>query len=61
MKKEEIEFILKQGEGQFIEFKEEFDAKSFSKEIVAFANSQGGRIFIGISDNTKIKGIKVTN
>ena len=38
-----------------MEFKESFD-KSISKEIIAFANSSGGRIFLGISDDGKIKG-----
>ena len=46
----EFEFILEQGEGQFIEFKESFEPKSLSKEIVAFANSLGGKIFLGVSD-----------
>lgn len=31
------------------------------KEIVSFTNSSGGRIFIGISDNGEIKGIRVDN
>ena len=60
MDKRELSFILEEGEGQFIEFKEQFD-KSVAKEIVAFANSQGGRIFLGISDDGKIKGIEITN
>ena len=61
MDKKELEFVLKEGEGQFIEFKESLDSKSLSKEITAFANSQGGKIFIGISDDGKIKGIEITN
>ena len=60
MNKKEFEFILQEGEGQFIEFKEHFDS-SFAKEIVAFANASGGRIFLGVSDNKNIKGIKITN
>ncbi len=31
------------------------------REIVAFANSSGGRIFLGISDNKEIKGVDLTN
>jgi len=60
MNKKELNFILQQGEGIEIEFKEAFD-KSISKEIVAFANTQGGKIFLGISDKSKIKGIDITN
>ena len=56
----ELNFILQQGEGQFIEFKEDFD-KSLAKEIVAFANAQGGKIFLGITDQKEVKGIKITN
>ena len=49
MNKKELDFVLSEGEGLKIEFKEFFD-KSFAKEIVAFANSSGGRIFLGIND-----------
>ena len=55
-----IDSILQEGEGYKVEFKESFN-KSLSKEIVAFANSEGGRIFLGVSDEGKIKGIKITN
>ncbi|MBA7532342.1 hypothetical protein ES705_24568 [subsurface metagenome] len=41
MKKEELEFIVEKGESYFVEFKEKLD-KSFSKELVAFANGSGG-------------------
>ena len=61
MDKKEFEFILKQGEGQFIEFKENFDSKHLAKEIVAFANSQGGKIFLGISDDCNFNGIEINN
>jgi len=61
MDKKELDFLLKQGEGLKLEFKEGFDAKHLSKEIVAFANAEGGRIFIGVDDKSKIKGIEVTN
>ncbi len=43
-----------------MEFKERLD-KSLAKEIVAFSNSQGGRIFIGIMDKGEIKGMRITN
>ena len=60
MNKKELEFILQAGEGQFIEFKEGFN-KFISKEITAFANASGGRIFLGVSDKGEIKGINITN
>jgi ATP-dependent DNA helicase RecG len=43
--KKELDFILQEGEGQFIEFKE--GLSNLDKEIVAFANSEGGRVFLG--------------
>ena len=45
MSKKELQLILQEGEGQFIEFKKFFDAKNLSKEIVSFANASGGKIF----------------
>ena len=60
MNKQELKFVLQQGEGQFIEFKEKLD-KKVAQEIVAFANSEGGRIFLGIDDKGKIKGTNITN
>ena len=60
MNKDELQLILSEGEGQFIEFKEKLD-KHFSKELVAFANASGGRIFLGISDVAEITGINVDN
>ena len=60
MTKKELSFILEDGENQFVEFKEAFD-KSIVKEIVAFANANGGRIFIGIDDKDNVVGINITN
>lgn len=59
MDRKELEIILKEGEGYKIEFKE--GLSNLEKEIVAFANSSGGRIFLGITDDGKVKGIHVTN
>ena len=61
MDKKEFDFLLKQGEGLKLEFKESFDSKNLSKELVAFANTEGGRIFIGVDDYGKVKGIQITN
>src|SRR3989344_1610604 len=59
MDKKELNFILQEGEGLKLEFKESLS--SLDKEFVAFANSSGGRIFLGVSDSGKIKGINITN
>jgi ATP-dependent DNA helicase RecG len=60
MNEKELEFILKKGEGQLVEFKETIN-KNLAKEIVAFANSSGGKIYLGVDDKGFIKGIKITN
>ncbi|MBU4124068.1 MAG: putative DNA binding domain-containing protein, partial [Nanoarchaeota archaeon] len=60
MNEKELKFILQEGEGLKIEFKESFD-KFLAKEMVAFANSEGGRIFLGVNDNGIVKGIAITN
>ena len=61
MNKDEFDFLLKQGEGLRLEFKENFDSKNLGKEIIAFANTEGGQIFIGVNDKGEVKGIQITN
>ncbi len=55
-----IPFVLENGEDYKTEFKQKPDAK-LDREITAFANSAGGKIYIGITDDGKIKGINITN
>jgi ATP-dependent DNA helicase RecG len=55
-----LNLILKEGEGYNIEFKQQVD-KSLPKELVAFSNSSGGKILIGVNDDGEKKGIKITN
>lgn len=57
---EELELLLKEGECLTVEFKERFNNK-IDKDIVAFANTSGGRILIGVNDDGKIIGEKLTN
>jgi len=49
----ELDIILQEGEGYRIEFKERIS--ELDREMVAFANSSGGRIFLGISDSGEVK------
>ena len=50
--------IIKLGETSKVEFKEAIDSlDQFSAEMVAFANSLGGMVIIGVDDNQKIKGL----
>lgn len=47
-------------ETQNIEYKESF-GDSVLKAICGMANSNGGTIFVGVSDDGSVKGIKITN
>ncbi len=60
MNQQELQLILQEGEGYRIEFKESLN-NSISKELVAFANASGGKIFLGIDDNNSICGVKISN
>ncbi|HQO10599.1 MAG TPA: ATP-binding protein [Clostridiales bacterium] len=51
---------LQNGESYLVEFKEDVNS-SLSREITAFANASGGKIYIGITDSGEVKGVKVTN
>lgn len=58
MEKEELTEVVEKGENSFTEFKEEkVHSDDLASEIVAFTNTEGGRILLGISDNKEIKGI----
>jgi len=57
--KTELKLILEEGEGYKIEFKER--VSDLDREMVAFANASGGRIFLGINDESKVKGITIHN
>ena len=58
MKLEELREIISNGENSYIEFKEEsIKARELAEEIVAFANSEGGMILIGVDDDGNIKGV----
>ena len=56
---EELEILIKEGEGLTVEFKEKYTPK-IAEDIVAFANSKGGKILLGVSDNGKITGESLT-
>ncbi len=58
MNKENILNIIKQGENSAIEFKSAgVQPQSMAREIVAFLNTTGGIIIIGVEDDKQIPGI----
>lgn len=55
----ELKSIIKNGENQSVEFKLKANhPEKIMKEIVAFANTDGGQLLIGVDDNLQIKGVK---
>lgn len=59
MLKHELLEIIANGENSVVEFKrDDLRAEQLAKEIVAFANSYGGKLFVGIEDDGTISGIQ---
>ena len=55
-----INMIIQEGEGLTVEFKEHFTPR-IAEDIVAFANTKGGLILLGVRDNKTVVGEKLTN
>lgn len=60
MNKQELKTLIEEGEGYTLEFKESL-GKKFAVEVVAFANSMGGKILIGVNDDGNIVGVDTSN
>jgi len=52
--------LIKQGENQTIEFKTSFQ-KEVIESAVAFANTNGGKIFIGVNNSGQVVGVDIKN
>lgn len=58
MDKLELYETIAGGEDSFIEFKLDLSQRSdFAGEMVAFANTEGGYILLGVDDNGEVKGV----
>ncbi len=56
---QEIRRLVEQGEGETVEFKRKVaHPDKIVREIVAFANTHGGNLLIGVDDDRSIPGIK---
>lgn len=54
-----IHALIAEGEHQQQDFKFEIsDARKIAKTLSAFANTEGGRLLIGVKDNGKIAGVR---
>lgn len=51
--------LVRKGEGDHVEFKLKSNhPEKIVRELVAFANSGGGKLFVGVGDDKSIKGVK---
>ncbi|MGQ1909261.1 AlbA family DNA-binding domain-containing protein [Marinifilum sp. RC60d5] len=56
----DIEILIREGEHQQQDFKFCItDSKKIAKSLSAFANTDGGRLLIGVKDNGKISGAQI--
>jgi len=56
---EELFELIERGEGLHLDLKEELPISNeeIAKDLVCFANTDGGRIIVGVSDSGEIQGI----
>lgn len=54
-----LKLLVRQGEGSQLEFKLKSNhPDKIMKEVVAFANSEGGKLILGVADNKELIGLK---
>lgn len=54
-----IKSLILQGEGEQLDFKNRIsNCEKIAKTLVAFANTKGGKLLVGVADNGTIKGVK---
>lgn len=55
----DVQRLAKQGEGQLLEFKKKANyPEKIMKELVAFTNSNGGTLLLGVDDNGEASGVR---
>ena len=59
MKLDELTRLVQLGEGELLEFKTKVPrAERIAKEVIAFANTKGGRLLLGVDDDGTIRGVR---
>lgn len=55
----ELHQLIEEGENSKVEFKRKFSStEKIAKEMIAFANSKGGKIIFGVDDDKTIVGVE---
>ncbi len=57
---DDLQILIQKGEGTTLEFKESLSS-SFARELVALANTIGGKILLGVRDDGTVVGVQDTN
>lgn len=58
-KEHHIQNLIQEGEHQMLDFKFEIsDSKRIARSLAAFANTDGGRLLVGVKDNGAIAGVR---
>jgi predicted HTH transcriptional regulator len=58
----EIQHLVRQGETETVEFKTKANhPEKIVKEMVAFANTKGGKLLVGVTDHGRITGLPTAN
>ena len=60
MKAADLDILIQDGEGAMLEYNEDISS-SLAREMVAFANTAGSHILLGLNDNGMVKGIVDNN
>ena len=56
----ELANLIRQGESSKLDFKQSFDRETI-ETVCAFANAEGGKIIVGVSNKGHIKGLSVSD
>ena len=56
----EIKILIEKGEGIHLEFKQTFNMETI-ETLVAFANTEGGKVLVGVSDAGSIIGVSINS
>lgn len=58
MRRNELRDLIASGESSTLEFKRKFTTvEKFARELIAFANTTGGRLLVGVDDSGKVIGV----